>query len=660
MSTSLPIAARRRLLAEARARLSSISVLPIAAIPVSHDGWQSALSDAGLIDDYNPLADAMAAFDRGANAMAPNELRTAALTLATETALLVADLWYLAALLPSQSGYVASLRDELIHGANKTLDALERAGSASEAESARSNIRAARQALLESRPDTNDDPCAAAFGILDAGLRDARGVFMLARVLAGYYGRYDELQRQLNHLLSPITSHPPDLIDALRAASALILTPRPLITLRVAVGVYALLNDSPSNELSRLAQPLRHLKLRVDRSAASHAGIVRTTHALSTARSDAERAGLALDLYRRMAEGQLRPWAWTLLQIRGRQAAQPPELSTMRDQLIADGHPFLLDAARAILPKARNAAAHEDYVWNEDSQLLAIGEMTITLEEVNDATERAHAFMCGAECGWACARAASPELGRLLDAEDPAGGLRTINEGSALSHFGTNGLHVRDWSHERGLFSVALETLTSSQVNPCFQAIMWASRHLSGTGRFQVTLADTAVTAMDLQRAALDATFVVWRQARATFEAMPPSTFLPANAWARLAVELPDDAARAAAWLGLVDAVAAYDTVLDTSIAADVQLRATALALRLELVAAAVTATMAVLPPTAVAPLQQVIDLVLPAAKWAGSVARGAAEGPSRWLEQRIRLLEDAWPAVAILPTVDPRPLGDS
>lgn len=200
-----------------------------------------------------------------------------------------------------------------------------------------------------------------------------------------------------------------------------------------------------------------------------------------------------------------------------------------------------------------------------------------------------------------------------------------------------------------------LEDLPLQRINPCFQAVMWASRYLDDTDRFQVTLPGLERPAVDLSRWALDATFVVWRQARASFRIMPQSTFLPANAWARLAVQLPDQAALATAWLGLNDAVHAYDEAYEET--ASWPVRVAMLALRLDLVGAALAATLAVLPQPAGPPLQKVIDLVVPASRWADSASKGGTPGPSAMLEERIAALHSAWPAATVLPTLDPRPL---
>jgi hypothetical protein len=317
----------------------------------------------------------------------------------------------------------------------------------------------------------------------------------------------------------------------------------------------------------------------------------------------------------------------------------------------------MLDAAAAILPAVRNAAAHEDAWWDGAAGVLRVGNAAVTIDDVEDATARAYALMSGAECAWACARGASPEFALMLDTEDPEDGLPAINQIRALNHFGTNGLLVASAHHEGSTLVVALETLAIEQVNPCIQAVMWASRHLVSTERFRIVAPGLAHAALDLQRPALDATFVVWQEARAFFTAMPTSTFLPAVAWARLTLEMPDESARATAWLALNDALHAYDETHDEMGPASA--RAARLSARLSLIATAVAATMTVLPTAACEPLHEVLDLTDEAAHWSSSIAEGRTGGPSSALEGRARALHATWSSPAAFPTVDLRSVDD-
>jgi hypothetical protein len=167
---------------------------------------------------------------------------------------------------------------------------------------------------------------------------------------------------------------------------------------------------------------------------------------------------------------------------------------------------------------------------------------------------------------------------------------------------------------------------------------------------------------IDVERFVLEANFVVWMEARATLEAMPQSTFLPANAWARLAVELPDQAADAAAWLALNDAVDACDeAVEDLAVPAidpdAVAGRMARLASRLNVVLVAAEATMTILPTSASQSLEEVLTTVEPALYRARSAAARQTLGPLRAYVERLRQMHGLRSAVPVLPTLDQTPL---
>ena len=191
-----------------------------------------------------------------------------------------------------------------------------------------------------------------------------------------------------------------------------------------------------------------------------------------------------------MVEGQLRPWAWALLQICGRTGPKMPEVSSLREQLVSVGFPLQLDAATAILPEARNASAHEDYLWDEESrQSLRVGDLAVAnVEDLEEAANRAYTFVAVAEGAWRWSGTILPELARLLDTENPPSGLRVINERKALDHFGTSGLSLRRWTHENRRLTVVLDKLPRRSVDPCFQAAIWVSRHLESAERVVVKI----------------------------------------------------------------------------------------------------------------------------------------------------------------------------
>lgn len=653
----LPVVAKRGILGPLRIELAGLQrSAPQGVIPVTRDGWEAVIEDASLDAAAAHIDGLLDDFANPAYVWDTTALRSASERLVGVIRAACEDLWCLDAMLPAE-GRGAIARDALIEAGVVGLDRVAGVTNSSDLAASRAKLKAAFASISSSQAAFTfpDDVCLAAFGVAYAELLDSAGVFSVTRLLGSYYGRYDELMFRVRTILSVITASPPDLLNALHPVEALVLSERPLIALRTAVRVHDLLLSKLNVDAEALAEPLRELKLSVDRSASSHAGMIRAMVQLTQATTDADRASLTLDIYRRMAEGQLRPWAWTLLRVYGRTFSRAPELASLREQLLAHRLPLLSDAAQAILPAARNAAAHEDYLWNEDDHALHVGESKVSLDDLERATAHAYSFVAGAECAWTCARRESPLLARLLDAEDPPTGLPAINKLGAIAHFGTNGLLVRNWHADRGVLNVELDELPHNAINPCFQAVMWASRHLDTVERFVVTLPGRPLPAMDLSRVALDATFIVWREAVITFTLMPLSTFLPANMWSRLAVEVPDQAAQAVAWLAVNDALHAYLDAQEASGRLDK--RVGPLVARLQLISTAVAATMATLPLQAVGPLTEVLDTVRAAASANLAAAHGLSAAPAAYLERRIHDLYDSWPVAAVLPTVDPRPL---
>jgi hypothetical protein len=629
----------------------------VSVIPVTLEGWHRSLADAGLSGSAGVLAKEFAGLLEAVQLMDAGGLHRSSIQLADRVSAVAGDLCCLAALSPPGSAEASDLRSLLLRAATVMLDYACDAKSRNDVVSCSTDVDDALS-RLQAVSDSYEfpvDECKAAFGIPHDQLLNADGIFSSPRLLSAYYGRYAELARRVNSVLSAITSEPPDLLNAMAPAEALVLTSHPLVALRTARRVRALIEHGFEADPERVASILRNMKLGVDRSAASHAAMVRLFSQIGRAGSNAERAQMTLDLYRRMVEGQLRPWAWALLQICGRSGPRMPEVSSLRERLVAGESALLLDAAIAILPEARNASAHEDYLWDEDLGKLRVGDSVVSVEDLEEAADRAYGFMAAAECAWRCCRAARPEFARLLDAADPPGGLRATNERRALDHFGTNGLGLWHWLHENRCLTVVIDELPRRSVDPCFQATMWASRHLESAGRVVVKIDDGMVTAMDLPRVALDANFLVWKEAVARFSVMPGTTFLVLNAAARLAVESPADAARAVTWLALNDIAHAY---MDSAQAyGPTRDRIARLAARLDLAVISLSTTAPTLPTSDLSLLYQALDLLVPAASWAAAAARGLSPGPSAQLQRPIEQLYADLPAVALLPTIDPSPI---
>lgn len=590
--SQLPLVARQRLVAPAIDRIRAIPPHPVPAIPVTAEQWERSLQDAAL-GTGKERADSrvlLAARDvADAAAGEARELRLAALALAERVASVALDLWCVAALGPGE--VVVPLRVAVIDIALSSLQAAADA-TAPDVDGWDARMRSALENVHAGDPATVRDPVEALFDMSRDEASDARGVFSPARVIAQFHGREEELTRIVDHLLAVITPTPPNPIDGLRAAGALFLGPRPLLALRTAVQVRSLIADGLTDDGVAVAVPLRDLRARVDRSASNHTAMLGVTARLADAQATAEQAALQLDLYRRMIEGQLRPWAWTILRLRGRALPRMPELASLRDQLQADDHPLCLEAAHTILTPARNASAHEDFEWDSRRGVLLVGDDEISVDALVDATERAYSLMSGAECGWTCARAESDILGDLLDADRPPDTGKVIDLHGALARFGTNGLHVHDWSFDEGVLCVTVDDIQHGSIDPCFQAVLEASRWVR-PDRVVVRTQQLPDPVIDLPREAIEIAEPVWLRSVASFRPLPLCTFLPANAANRLAVETPDAAARAIEWLALNDAAHAFNEAHDGWGGDHCVARLSA---RLELVAAAIAAARTLLP----------------------------------------------------------------
>ncbi|MYX08866.1 hypothetical protein GTW98_19005 [Streptomyces sp. SID8375] len=424
---------------------------------------------------------------------------------------------------------------------------------------------AALERLFSQSPHLHEDPCMEVFGTRREDVSEDTGIFSESRLYGHYYGRYGQLAAKVDDVWSALTDSPPSLMDGLMPAWMLMHATYPLTMYRASVFAREQIKRSFAADPAASAAALRAYKLRIDKSKASHAGIIRTQNAANASTTNAEKAELTLDLYRRVIEGQFRPWAWTLLQLRGRVGSRLPELNALREMLLADGHRVLGDAARAILPAARNAAAHEDFVWDEELEKIHIGDATTSVTELEEAISRAYDFMCGCECAIVQCRANDPDLVEAMASEDPPGGSLARNVAVAINMFGTNGLRVKSHTLDRGIFSVYLEEWDLQAVNPGLQALTAASQVLHKVNKFQVRVGVPAVLAADIDRSHLQKNWYVWLRARSRFTEMPLSTFLPANAAVRLAVESPTEAVRAVTWLALNDAMHAFADAAEVS-----------------------------------------------------------------------------------------------
>jgi len=552
--TALPADARLRLAASLEPLENRRRHQP--AIPVTASGWQTVLADAGLVQDCE-LAAALDACADAAGCNNPTMIRAATRRLVEAASRVLDDLRLIEAFGPSCDGRTTQTIATVHRVASDALQAVI-AGDGTSPLRLRSELAAAIDAMTGD-PVVVDDRLAAIFGVAHEQLTDANGRTSVARIIASLHQQGRLGNDLLGLVLAPVTTNPPSGFILVRAALPLLVGPRPLLTLRTAVRVQRLILDKVAADVKDTGAVLRTLKLGIERSAASHQGIMRVEAALADASAQSEVAYLTLDLYRRFMESQVRPWGWALLRLTGHTTRDtPPELGTMRNQLAAAHEPLLNAWGTPIIPAVRNAAAHEDFTWDHGAGALRVGTDLVTAVQLQTAVDQGYSMMIGAESGWACARANSRALARELDAEDPPEGSRTLSLGAALNRFGTNGLHVRHAAWEGKVVTVELDELKPGNINPCFQAVIESIEWISPE-RFEIGLVGHENPIMCLGTDAVTGARELWLDALHHFRAMPTSVFVALNIEARLQIEDAAAASRAAAWLTLDDAVVAHD-----------------------------------------------------------------------------------------------------
>jgi hypothetical protein len=429
----------------------------------------------------------------------------------------------------------------------------------------------ARPLRLASRPveegpleaeTPEQDPFCQLFGLQQDRIVDAEGYFSVELVIAEMHGRYDWLLDRLEALTRPLTTTPLDMDKAITAVR--------LVTgfggpqgLFVARSVKRLILETFAADPLATALALRALRARTDRSAANNMRVRRTHRQLGQARDDAEAAMLLLEQYRQLAEGQLRPWAFTLLRLQQRRAGSVPELGRLNALLDTSGDPLARIASSAILAGARNAAAHEDFDYDRSRGLMVVGDDTISTGDLRRAMRTIATIVGGAEAGWTAARAESPALRQAMDVGDSTPPPAVLLRRKSVEHFATNGLRPVDSSRTGDQFTVVLEDLVPGRINPCMQALIWSARYQRDVAEFRVELVGRHGAVLVVDRGCLDDSFELSLTCRGWFSAMPTSLFLGVNAAARLTVESSGQGADAVAWLAANDVVHAFNEAHD-------------------------------------------------------------------------------------------------
>lgn len=507
--------------------------------------------------------------------------------------------------------------------------------------------------------EVDPDPWVEVLGISRGDAIDADGRFSASLVLASFHGRLDDLSIRLEQAFSGFSAPALDPMKALRYLPALLDPDDPVETVQAALEVRALIDESLARDVENTTSALTALLLDVERSYSNHIMTNDTIRRMEGEKRQDRRAMLALDVYRRVAEGQVRPCAWTLIRLQSGAAGFSPMVGELVHRLRTPDGSIFAGFVDCLDVSARNDAAHEDYRWDPARQRL-VGKLDEhDPGQLLQRADRGLRLMSGMELGWALATAGSQKLRentRLEGAAAPE--VLQIMDG--LLRFGTNRIRVRSWERRAEGLTIQVESLSLSDYSPCAQALIEMSACVE-TPRLFVELPDSQGPVMTASRSVLDASLPVWFITRARRASMPPALFLPILYESRLLIESLDTALAAVEWLALNEA---YHFILDAETQAeagtDVTKALTELTANLDLV---VWALRTCAPTDSRIRAGFPFRLIEAAAVHARiSIERrgresGAAVAQLKRLADKIIVLWSDCPPCAPLPTVDPSPL---
>jgi hypothetical protein len=624
--------------------------LPPPAIGVTQDQWDSLLSEAALREALARLDQALTDVRAKATAEGATigrDLRPAAVSFAELARKVARMLWQLAAFAPTGPRRLVRPLASFIAGMAVALD---QAGSWF-----RTGLVGPGPELPTVGDSSNwhmpgvPDPIAASFRVDKAELVDHRGELSDARLLAAYRNRLPELTDICAELVYSITQPPLDLFATLEPLLELLRIERPLLAWTVATQTLALMREAAAADPTRVKAVFTQLRQRAAPRAASRERLATVTRTTEGAATEAERALGELSAYRILVEGQLRPWAWALLRLAGADG-EMPMVAKLRGRLAASPHPLHAYLAGALVPALRNADAHEEAHFDQLRGQLAIGSDHIDLSVVRASNAELRAIDTGLEMALACACAQVEPIAEAYSVRpgDPLTATEALSQ--AEQRYGHAGLEVWSLRRDRGTVQVRLDEIDPLRLaNPCFLATLQANGLVAGVTRWQIGLRERDGWVIDLPATVLRENWPVFERAARWFEEIPQETFLPCVTWARLAVELPGVAMRAAAWLALNDLQHAIEEA-ETRAVLDIPW----FERRVLNVIGACSATLRVMPPAEAQPLQVALDL---ARHIRLALAGMQLSRPLEVLIREVLRERDRLPVPAILPTVDPRPV---
>jgi hypothetical protein len=503
-------------------------------------------------------------------------------------------------------------------------------------------------------PDVEDDGSRDVlmimFGIPVDELTDDQGAFCDSRVLAHFRLRLSELQQRCDPIMKLVAERPPSVFTAVSAVRDLATSASPWMTLLGAREVRLCILKSFDSDPSFTRRVLADAAKEGDQEWMSFDRLQSCIRrAEATRKGSRDFAVATLEAYRHMAEGITRRWVQTLLRLSG--LSNPPQtVGAMTEPAVAHLGRLGRQVEGALIPMLRNAEAHDDFSFDENTGSLVLGDLTVDPDEIvprlRELDVLARAFIIGRLAAFAD----QPKLGANIPADTSVHSSASSALVFARQRFGHAGQRVRRFVRDRDRLDIAVDGLKAESCNPCFVALTQTAQVLPTITRFTVEVAGRDSPVIDLPSSVLHENWRTFLLACEWFpDALPPETFLPSLAWCRLACESMEDATRASAWWALNDAGHAINDAYANS------MERQRLSARFALVAAAISSTIRVMPEESqsgvLAKVQRLIRAI-------GDVHSrdpyGVAMGVLR--ERIFSFHDELGGPFAVLPTLDPAP----
>ena len=555
VTSRLPVEARRRITNSSLQQIAKLPSAPKSTIPVDLTGWSNSVAGVPWVDYARGLDAAYAELITESVQDNAAQLKASCSRLAKTVTSLNEDLWCLAVLHSGQEDSISTLQVNVVQAASNLIETIC-SGRLPEAplfadsklifDEFESGARSATEAV--------EDVILAAFDV-PYDVAYVNGLGKPSRVMAAWHGRFLGLQKRLYELLSPIfPTLPSSLTMAFQASFCVIGTDYPMQAIRAARTVYQLIIDAADSDPLPAAEILHGLFQRMDRSADNHSQIAHSVRRIGEIRVSGRESAIArLQLYRQIAEGQIRPWASTYLALRARRPERLPELGELVARLAADDSAMARDLHAALNRQARNAAAHEDYFYDKRRGVLVIGDDDVDLNLLEESGNLGLSVMFGAEFGWTCADAVRPEFVKLRSqslVNVPDAYIELLARAKAES----NGLAYREFSYENRALSLIIDTVPPGKTSHLLQSVVEMCMILQEVDTATVYVSTSDRPIIDVDSSPIIATAHLWVPVRRHFAVIPNATFLPLLAASRLSVEDLEVATKAIAWMALNEA----------------------------------------------------------------------------------------------------------